>query len=64
MSYEEKNNNKKETKFIIETSCNFDLEDLRGEYESTYLSYWLQDPMTFEEWLKKEKNIIFIKKKK
>jgi hypothetical protein len=57
MSHEEKNNNKKETRFI-------DLEDLRGEYESTYLSYWLQNPMTFEEWLKKEKNIVIIKKKK
>jgi hypothetical protein len=50
-------NNKKETKFI-------DLEDLRSEYESTYLHYFLNNPMSFEEWLKKEKGIILIKKNK
>jgi hypothetical protein len=49
-------NNKKETTFV-------NLDELRSEYESTYLSYWLQNPMTFEEWLKKEKGIILIKKK-
>ena len=48
-------NNKKETTFI-------DLEDLRSEYESTYLHYFLNNPISFEEWLKKEKGIIFIKK--
>ncbi len=50
-------NNKKETVFI-------DLEDLRSEYESTYLHYFQKNPMSFEKWLKKEKGIIFIKKSK
>jgi hypothetical protein len=40
-----------------------DLEDLRSEYESTYLSYFKQNPMSFEKWLKKEKGIVIIKKK-
>ena len=48
---------KKEKTFI-------DLEDLRSEYESTYLSYFNQNPISFEKWLKKEKGIIIIKKKK
>ena len=41
-----------------------DLEDLRSEYESTYLHYWNKDNplMSFKEWLKKEKGIILIKK--
>ena len=39
-----------------------DLEDLRSEYESTYLSYFKKNPMSFEKWLKKEKDIVFIKK--
>jgi hypothetical protein len=42
--------NKKETTFI-------DLEDLRSEYESTYLHYFQKNPMSFEKWLKKEKGI-------
>jgi len=42
--------NKKETTFI-------DLEDLRSEYESTYLHYFQNNPMSFEKWLKKEKGI-------
>lgn len=46
---------KKEETFI-------DLEDLRSEYESTYLSYFNQNPISFEKWLKKEKGIIIIKK--
>lgn len=42
-----------------------DLEDLRSEYESTYLSYFNKDnPISFEKWLKKEKGIILIKKNK
>ena len=49
--------NKKETTFI-------DLEDLRSEYESTHLHYFQKNPMSFEKWLKKEKDIIFIKKSK
>jgi hypothetical protein len=52
--------NKKETTFI-------DLEDLRSEYESTYLHYFQNNPMSFEKWLKKEKGIdgiISIKKNK
>lgn len=41
-----------------------DLNDLRSEYESTYLSYFSKNnPITFEKWLKKEKGIIIIKKK-
>lgn len=40
-----------------------DLEDLRSEYESTYLSYFNHNPMSFEKWLKKEKGIVIIKKK-
>ena len=51
------NRNKVIAKFI-------DLEDLRSEYESTYLHYFLNNPMSFEEWLKKEKGIILIKKNK
>lgn len=35
-----------------------DLEDLRSEYESTYLAYVKSDDyMEFEEWLKKVKGI-------
>lgn len=42
-----------------------DLEDLRSEYESTYLSYFNKsNPISFEKWLKKEKGIILIKKNK
>lgn len=39
-----------------------DLEDLRSEYESTYLSYFNKNPMSFEKWLKKEKDIVIVKK--
>jgi len=47
---------KKESVFI-------DLEDLRSEYESTYLNYWNKsNPMSFEKWLKKEKDIVIVKK--
>jgi hypothetical protein len=39
-----------------------DLEDLRAEYESTYLAYVgienSDDFMTFEEWVEKYKGII------
>lgn len=45
-------------------SEHIDLEDLRGEYESTYLSYFNKsNPITFEDWLKKEKGILIIRKK-
>ena len=47
---------KKENIFI-------DLEDLRSEYESTYLNYWNKSNlMSFEKWLKKEKGIAIVKK--
>lgn len=39
------------------------LEKLKDEYKSTYLSYWNKDNhISFTQWLKKEKGIIFIKK--
>ena len=43
-----------------------DLNDLRSEYESTYLSYWNKENplLSFEKWLKKEKGIVLIKKVK
>lgn len=42
-----------------------DLEDLRGEYESTYLAYGQnQNPISFDKWLKKEKGIVLTKQQK
>ena len=40
-----------------------DLTELRSEYESTYLAYYMKQSnyMEFEEWLEKVKNIKLIK---
>jgi hypothetical protein len=49
--------NSKEITFI-------DLEDLRSEYESTYLHYWNKNNalLSFKQWLKKERGIVLISK--
>ena len=44
---------------IIKQKIKVDLNELRSEYESTYLAYYMNNPnyMEFEEWLEKVKGI-------
>ncbi len=48
-----------------QTKIKIDLEDLRSEYESTYLHYFSnnEDYLTFKEWLYEYKNIDYQWKK-
>jgi len=49
------------TKTVIMKNKDFDLNKLYDEYKSSCIGYFNNTPLTFKQWLKKEKGMIIIK---